>query len=249
MPSLGEGKPPTQREVDVEAQGMSPGHVFDERYLIESELGRGGTCIVYRAIDLEEGTPCALKAIYHWNISAERFWKAHQCAVALQMPGVVRVLRASESRDGRLYQVMELLQGETLHSRVQRDGTLPVGVVTSLVSQLLSTLAGIHEAGFVHGGLALCNLWLRAGARDVELVLIDFGTFRPVSTLREVDGDIAGAVSLYRLCREPLGVELKSLVASLTSGQPRKLITSARELLRTLQLQDLQPTGADHEHG
>lgn len=93
---------------------------------------------------------------------------------SVRHPNVVRLL--DEGSDGRLpFLVLELLEGETLAERLQRERSLGMPRLLPLFRQLCSGLQAVHDAGFVHADLKPDNVFL-TGPRGAEQVkLFDFG--------------------------------------------------------------------------
>jgi len=67
--------------------------------------------------------------------------------------------------DGTPYIVMELLTGESLATRLTRDGQLPVPVTARLVVQICKALRTAHDAGLVHRDLKPANIFLALEGR------------------------------------------------------------------------------------
>src|SRR5579871_4201839 len=106
LPRIGKGR-------DVEDLG-APRSLVDERYRIESPLGQGGMGVVYRATDLRLDRPVAIKFLAQTaEADAPRFRTEVRALARLVHPNLVRLLDAGED-DGRLYLVMDLIEGESL---------------------------------------------------------------------------------------------------------------------------------------
>ena len=102
------------------------------------ELGRGAMGITYRATDTTLRSEVALKVIkpaYTGQpVARERFIREARTAFKLRHPNVASVLYAGISPDNQCFYTMELIDGETVRTRVQRAGPLPVS--TARKSQL-----------------------------------------------------------------------------------------------------------------
>jgi hypothetical protein len=105
------------------------------------ELGRGAMGTTYHAIDMNLGSPVALKVIgtrYSADPAArERFRREAQAAAQLRHPNVATVFHFGETPAGQCFYAMELVEGETLEARVRRDGPLPVSVTLDIAEQSL----------------------------------------------------------------------------------------------------------------
>src|SRR6476619_5805702 len=98
------------------------------RYTIERELGRGGMATVYLARDLKHDRHVALKVLrpeLTLALGPDRFLQEIRIAARFDHPYIVPVFDSGEV-DGCLYYVMPYVAGETLRSRLSREGRLPV---------------------------------------------------------------------------------------------------------------------------
>ena len=148
------------------------------RYRIERELGAGGMATVYLARDLRHDREVAVKVLqaHVAATGAERFLREIRIAARLTHPHVLGVHDSGES-DGRLYYVMPYVEGETLRSRLTRDGALPLADAVRLVRQIADALAYAHEHGVVHRDLKPENVLLSGG----HAVIADFGIAKAIA--------------------------------------------------------------------
>src|SRR5918996_4703919 len=117
-------------------------------YRVERELARGGMGIVFRAHDLMLDAPVAVKVIrpeLATAHAAESFLREARSLARVRHPNIVAVYRAGEG-EGLLYYVMELVEGQTLHERLEA-GQLPRAQALKLGRDLLDGLEAVHEAG------------------------------------------------------------------------------------------------------
>jgi serine/threonine protein kinase len=149
------------------------------RYEVLDELGKGGMGIVYKARDTQLGRDVALKVMrpdvaVRPNTS-ERFLREARALAAVRHDHVVEIYDYGE-RDGVRFVTMPLLAGETLETRLERQGPLPPGEVVRIGTELAAGLAAIHEKGLIHRDLKPSNVWLEAPSGRVTL--LDFGLAR-----------------------------------------------------------------------
>ncbi|HMR80387.1 MAG TPA: serine/threonine-protein kinase, partial [Polyangiaceae bacterium] len=104
-----------------------------------------------------------------------RFENEARAAARIGHPGIVDVLDLGSDEAGT-YLVMELLDGEELEQRVQRDGPLPIDEVVALGTEIADAVAAAHDAGIIHRDLKPANVFLckRRGAHP-RVKLLDFG--------------------------------------------------------------------------
>ena len=157
------------------------GAMAGERYRLERLLGVGGMGAVYEARHLRLGTRVAVKVVHSMSgTSGERFEREARRAATLRHPGVASVHDYLVDPNVGACLVMELLEGETLGSRLRRLGKLPVPLCVALMSQLLDALEYVHRAGFVHRDLKPANLFLTGDPASPKLKLLDFGIARAI---------------------------------------------------------------------
>ncbi len=147
------------------------------RYRIEGVLGEGAMSIVYAGFDPDIQRQVAIKCL-HREIAANpayrrRFLDEARAAGHLTHPHILTVFDAGESDDGYSYIAMERLSGETLASRVAREGFPPVSVILDLAEQVAAALEYAQNRGVVHHDIKPENIMLGEGWRQVKVN--DFG--------------------------------------------------------------------------
>ncbi len=145
-------------------------------YEVEALLAEGSQGRVYRVLDTTCGRRLALK-LAAGPLDAQRLARFAREVAALgrlSHPHVLRVHVAGQEQ-GRPWVVTELIEGESLATRLER-GPLPIGEVLTLGRALAGALAHVHEAGLVHRDLKPDNVLLRAS--DGAPLLVDFGVAR-----------------------------------------------------------------------
>jgi serine/threonine protein kinase len=167
------------------------------RYEILGVLGQGGFGITYRARDTQLSRDVAIKEYlpvalvirqgaatvlprstdvaddFVWG--RDRFIAEGRTLASLhEAPAIVRVFDFLED-NGTAYMVMELLRGETLDSKLRRQGPQSFAEIDAIVWPLLDGLQHVHAAGFLHRDIKPANILLNAAGRPT---LIDFGASR-----------------------------------------------------------------------
>ena len=153
-------------------QGLS------SRYDVLREIGRGGTSIVYLAIDRESGRQVAIKVLREElaaSVSVARFLREIRYLRSLRHVNILPILDASEGGDA-LYFVTPYAEGHTLRERLNREGPLPLHHVLQIVAHLADGIDFAHAQNIVHRDLKPENI-LFEGDRAM---LCDFGIARAI---------------------------------------------------------------------
>ncbi|MEV7504742.1 serine/threonine-protein kinase [Streptomyces sp. NPDC093018] len=176
------------------------------RYRLRDTIGRGAMGEVWRAFDETLGRPVAVKLLLPHDsdpTASSRFRLEAQTAGRLSHPNVVGVLDFGEF-EGRLFLVMELVDGGSLDGLLSASGPLSAERVATIAAQAAVGLALAHRQGIVHRDIKPANLLLSA---DDTLKIGDFGIARffddPNSALTAT-GQIVGT-SLYLAPERALG--------------------------------------------
>jgi serine/threonine protein kinase/WD40 repeat protein len=150
------------------------------QYRLMKLLGQGGMGIVYQAEELRLQRPVALKVMLP-RLAEEpenrsRFLLEARAAAAIEHERVIRVYEVGEA-NGLPFLAMELLHGESLETRLQRQaGPFPGPFILRAGREIAEGLAAAHRLGFIHRDVKPSNIWLQAGGDRVKL--LDFGLAR-----------------------------------------------------------------------
>ncbi|MDQ2745779.1 MAG: protein kinase [Acidobacteriota bacterium] len=159
------------------------GQTLDDKYKIESEIGKGGMGTVYLATHVGTERPVALKIIAPEFMQrlefVERFKREARAAGRLRHPNVVNVTDfgfAGTSNGSVAYLVMEYLDGCTLGEILEEEGKLPLAWTLDILEQVCSAVQEAHEQGIIHRDLKPDNIWLEPNQRGGYTVkVLDFG--------------------------------------------------------------------------
>ncbi len=164
---------------DGRSEAAKVGSLIQDKWRIDKQLGAGGTATVFAATH-RNGYRVALKMLHPEMASNEdvlaRFLHEGYLANAVDHPGVTRILDDGKTDDGRVFLVVELLEGESLEGRARRHGgKLPLGESLWFLDQMLDVLAAAHAQGVVHRDIKPENVFL---TKDGVVKLLDFGLAR-----------------------------------------------------------------------
>jgi serine/threonine protein kinase/tetratricopeptide (TPR) repeat protein len=147
-----------------------------DRYVLDTEIGRGGMATVYRADDVRHGRRVAIKVLRPELVSSlgtERFMREIGIAARLTHPHIVPLLD-SGTADGMLYYVAQYVTGGSLRNRLRSDGQLPVREALRIAEEVGAGLDFAHRSGIVHRDVKPENILFTDG----HAVLTDFGIAR-----------------------------------------------------------------------
>ncbi len=172
------------------------GRTIDGRYELEAELGRGATGIVYRAKQRSvHDRVVALKLIEPMLLgnptSVKRFENESKAIASLRHPSTIKLYDVGRDEDGRLFIVMELVEGASLQDALA-DGPLSLERTLRILTAIVGALGEAHSKGIVHRDLKASNVMLET-FEDQELVkVLDFGLAKMADTKLTAPTQICG---------------------------------------------------------
>jgi eukaryotic-like serine/threonine-protein kinase len=151
------------------------------QYILEEKIGGGGMGEVWRARHRLLIRPAAIKLIRPQmsgdpELLLRRFEREARATASLKSPHTVQLYDFGTTEDGRLYYVMELLDGLDLDTMVGQYGPLPAERVVHILRQVCSSLQDAHANGLVHRDIKPANVVVtRAGTTFDFAKVLDFG--------------------------------------------------------------------------
>ena len=147
-----------------------------QQYELESEIGRGGMSVVYRARDRRLNRPVAVKVLppdlAHDPAIRARFTREAQTSAQLSHPHIVPIYDVGE-RDGIAWFVMALVTGGNLGTLLTRDPRPPLDEVRRILSEVADALAYAHLRGVIHRDIKPDNILL--DRQTGRALVTDFG--------------------------------------------------------------------------
>ncbi len=163
-------------------------------YEILAVVGYGGMGVVLEAWDIALHRIVAIKAMHPHlaaiGVAKQRFIREARAAAAVVHPHVVPI-HSVDAEHQPPYLVMQLIAGETLQSRIDRQGALGVETTLRIGHQIAQGLAAAHAQGLVHRDVKPANILLESGTE--RALLTDFGVARALDDASvTASGTIAG---------------------------------------------------------
>ena len=192
----------------LRAQSSAPpadGEVLVDRFEIRRCLGEGGMGRVFEAFDRQLSTTVALKTLHERSSSRDEAQLAREVLAARSIthPNVCRVFDygCHQSARGPVpFFTMELLRGETLAQRLERDGKIPEAEARQLAEEMAAALDSAHHAQLVHRDFKPANVFLNNEGGKTRAVVTDFGLARAEpglaqESMRTETGELRGTFS------------------------------------------------------
>ncbi|MBL9019251.1 MAG: serine/threonine protein kinase [Myxococcales bacterium] len=162
------------------AERLEPGAQVGE-YVVERFLGAGAMGEVYAGAQPVIGKKVAIKVlkpeVAASKDGAERFKREARAVNQIDHPNVIDIFSLGRLDDGRLYLVMDLVEGKSLR-KLLADGPLDVERALDILDQIASALDAAHARGVVHRDLKPDNVMV---ADTGKAYVLDFGLAKLLS--------------------------------------------------------------------
>ena len=198
------------------------------RYRIQGRLGKGAMGVVYSGYDDMMERSVAIKVMMadleEDPETSVRFYREARSAGQLAHPNVITIFDMGED-NGRLFIVMELLEGETLNKYLERPEAADVESKIDLMIQICEGLAAAHSRGIFHRDVKPGNLLVRPNG---DLKIVDFGIARLASSNMTASGLIFGTPD-YMSPEQACGHEVDQRSDIFSSGAVFYLMLTGRK--------------------
>jgi serine/threonine protein kinase len=159
--------------------------MLDGRYLVKDLLGMGGMGRVYRAEHTGIGRAVAIKVLHrdlgNSKEAAQRFQREALASGRLDHPNIVGVSDSGVLQDGCPYLVMEVLEGEELGKRLEREKRIPWPEAIEIMRGVLAGLRHAHDKSVVHRDIKPDNIFLARKDGEIVVKILDFGIAKLVA--------------------------------------------------------------------
>ncbi|MBK7861328.1 MAG: serine/threonine protein kinase [Archangiaceae bacterium] len=157
---------------------------FAGRYQLLDVVARGGSGIVYRALEAGSNLIAAVKVLSIPPDARaevmERFDRELRAVQAISHSHVVELLDFGKVQgSGEPYLALEWLEGVRLGQHIRDSGALSLEETWAITRQLLLALTAVHDAGYVHRDVSANNVMLTQVDGRLHVKLIDFGLVKP----------------------------------------------------------------------
>jgi serine/threonine protein kinase len=231
-------------------------------YRILEELSSGGMGTVYRAEHELLARPAAVKVLRATMTGnpdiVSRFFTEARAASAIRHPAIVEVFDFGYTGDGSAYLAMELLEGESIKTRLKTRGALPERAAADVAYGVAGALAAAHGKGIIHRDLKPDNVFLVIGVDGVERPkVLDFGVAKLVDHRDDhkptVDGALLGTPRYMapEQARAASAIDhradlysLGCLLYEMIAGTPPFIGTGAGELIAMHMFEEPEPPSA-----
>jgi serine/threonine-protein kinase len=165
---------------NVSVAALAEGDFVTPSIRLVRKLGAGGMGSVWIAEHLTLHTQVVVKflagSLVHDEVSRARFSREAASASQVKSPHVVQMLDHGVAPNGLPFITMELLDGEDLAKRLQRQRVMPPQEVAAIVAQVCKALSRAHAAGVIHRDIKPDNIFLcDAGEGEIFVKVLDFG--------------------------------------------------------------------------
>src|SRR5918992_121986 len=155
------------------------------RYRLVERIALGGTAEVWRAHDEQLDRPVAVKRLHAHLLpdepSRRRLAGEARAAASLTHPAILQIYDIDVTGEAAAL-VMELVEGESLAARIDREGALPERDAALIAADVADALFHAHQRGVIHRDVKPGNILLDEGGRAH---LVDFGIARSLAESAE----------------------------------------------------------------
>lgn len=174
---------------------LGPGSTLSN-YRLDELIAEGLTGRVFAGVNLMAGKRCVVKVFRRdlkaGPVAAGRWVHEARRVAELQHPSVGDIYFMG-TVDGRLIQVMDRLEGQSLRTLVRQQAPLSRRTYLPIVRQIGQVLAEVHALGLCHGNLHGGQVLVRWRDRAVEISLLDLGSHHLLPAVKDAQAPLKRA--------------------------------------------------------
>lgn len=176
------------------------GTKLQDRYIIQSILGRGGMGVVYKAHHEQMDRVVAIKMLHSHMVSdadaMKRFHREAKAVSRVRHRHSIMLYDFGVTPTGQPFIVMDYVEGTNLKRLIKQEGKLPLDRVDHIFQQVVDALSCAHTEGVIHRDLKPENIMLTERANDSDFVqVVDFG----ISKLKSRDEEGQSEYNITRI--------------------------------------------------
>ncbi len=149
---------------------LTPGKRLGDKYILDTELGRGGMGIVVKATDISRDRPVAIKILLGGknatDAQLERFQREVKVTTGLRHPNIVEVYAFGKLASNHIpFYVMEYIAGPSLGDLIEENHQLPPKLTMKIVHDVTEALHYAHKKRVVHRDIKPANILVARGGK------------------------------------------------------------------------------------
>jgi serine/threonine protein kinase len=149
-------------------------------YKVLSKIAEGGMGVVYKAQHVSIQRIAAIKLLKldycRDEAMVQRFYQEGRLVNQIRHENIIDIFDFGKLDDGRVFYIMEYLEGETVADRLAARGPMPFSEAYPIIEQAAKALRAVHEKGVIHRDLKPENFWLIQREQGPPLLkILDFG--------------------------------------------------------------------------
>lgn len=172
---------------------ITQGMYIGDRYEILEKVGTGGMADVYKAMDHTLGRYVAVKVLkdeFSQDVNfVTKFRTEAASAAGLEHPNIVNIYDVGSQSDFH-YIVMELIEGITLKTYIEKKGQLTFKEAASIAIQVGRGIEAAHNKGIIHRDIKPQNIII---STEGKVKVTDFGIAK-AATSNTISSDVMGSV-------------------------------------------------------
>ncbi|KKM08659.1 hypothetical protein SY88_22790 [Clostridiales bacterium PH28_bin88] len=168
------------------------GTIIGGKYSLLEQIGEGGMSFVCKALDVEKKIPVAVKFMKDGATSGYmediiRFKREIGLISNVDHPNIIRIYDTGEY-ESRPFIVMECLDGDSLHSKIEKGIRFSIYDSVEIIKQLTEALNHVHSKGIIHRDLKPANIMICQSQGKINIKLLDFGVAH-IMEFSEIKGE------------------------------------------------------------